>query len=344
MAHCIGLSRALGKVLCGAIGLLAAGALPDAQAAELPVELGGFVDGQAQASTASDTSRGFMVNDGALYLSKSVQSVSFLIDMPFRLVQAGTPNLEFAAVKAQAVVGQQFKNGMRWKVGQFDTTYGLEANDTVAVPFTRQGNVYNFTDPFVHLGLQIGYDFAEEFGVNALVASPSDSGTLGPSKRPQMGLQLVKSGNKRFSVGGLVTAQPGFDRYSYYGDVTLGLSVGRLLLDAEVNVQKRAGERTADGKVLPMGVGSLAQVLVQVTRKMTAGVRGEFISSLSHRDPRAAVLDEYLKYQTLVFVGPQYRLHQSLVVKADYSLQLDEKFSGDKATIHGLQASAVYKF
>lgn len=344
MVHCL---ASVGTRVLGVLGVLSLASgicAAEASAADLPVELGGFVDGQAQASTAVDSIRGFMVNDGALYLSKTVQSVTFLIDMPFRLVQAGTPNLEFAAVKAQAFVGQQFKNGFRWKVGQFDTSYGLEANDTVAVPFTRQGNVYNFTDPFVHLGFQAGYDFAETYAVNLLVASPSDSGTLGPSKRPQMGLQLVKSGDRRFSIGALVTALPGLDRYSYYGDMTAGLTLGRVLLDAEVNVQKRVGEKTADGKALPLGVGSLAQVLVQVTRKLSAGVRGEFISSLSHRDPRANVLDEYLKYQTLVFVGPQYRLHQSLVVKADYSLQLDQKFSGQEDTIHGVQASAVYKF
>jgi hypothetical protein len=315
-----------------------------ALADDTPLTVGGFVDGQLQASSEADMQHGFLVNDGAIYISKSAGGASFLVDLPLRLAQSALPNVEVGTLKPQAYVAYQHSNGFRWKLGQFDTSYGLESNDSVAVAFTRQGNVYNFTDPFVHTGLQLGYDVSSRVGINLLLGSPADTGTLGASKRLQSGLQVAVTGDTRFAVGGLVTAYPGLDDFGLYADITAGITSGKLAVDIEANWQKRPLDTTPTGAKVKDGIAALVQAIYSATDKVSAGIRAEYITNISRRDPRAPVLSGYIKSQVLVFVGPQYRITPDLQLKADYSLQMDDNYVGGSDTIHGAQAAAVYRF
>jgi hypothetical protein len=339
-------------VLSIAIGLAFSVSAGSAHAAEVSsLRLNGFVDAQVQSTTSQQITRGFMVNDGAIYLTTAAEGIDFLADLPFRLVTGGSPNFEFATIKAQAYIGQKYANGIRWKLGQFDTPYGFEANDTHYVAFTRQGSVYNFTDPFVHTGLQLSYVTANLFSVNLVVGAPRDTGPLKAGTNPEFGAQVALLGDLRFSLGGLASKSSANDKFSYYVDATAGINLGSLSIDAEVNYQRRQGESTTQatspypaGTELPAGIGSLLHVVYNLNEGVSFGARGEYVTKLAKKDPRAVAGQDYLDKQILVFVGPQFGIAKDMRLKVDYSFQRDEEYSGTIETIHGGQAAVVYKF
>ena len=241
-----------------------------------PLLVSGFIDAQFQATsrhsfngTSNQNSRGFSIHDGALYVSKSVGNGEAKLDIPFSLrdkggktIGSGTDStganvsvtagngvdFDIATVRAQAYVGQKYENGLRWKLGQFDTSYGFEVNDTVDIALSRQGYVYNYTDPFVHTGLQVGYDFSPTYGMNLLAANRKDSG-LQRDDRLQYGIQFVSTSVFRWSLGGLYQkALNGLD--DLYADLTIGSTFGNTAVDAEVsfNNNEVAAKSTPDRK------------------------------------------------------------------------------------------------
>jgi len=314
-------------------------------ATDTSLKLGGFVDAQVQSSTNPGLARGFLVNDGALYLSTGSSNLEAMLDLPFRLVNAGSGSFEFATLKTQAYVASKYSNGLRWKLGQFDTSYGFEANDTVNVVFTRQGSVKSFTDPFVHAGFQLGYDITNNFAINALIGAPSDTGTLRDGSNPEFGLQAVLKGDFRMSAGALISKAAANQELNYYIDTTIGITAGALAIDAELNYQEREGQTTPDKKSeLAGATGSLLQFLYAFNDMSSFGVRGEYITHVAKRDSRATMAQNYLDEQYLIFIGPQFNVTNNMKMKVDYSYQHDEEYTGSKQNAHGLQAALVYKF
>jgi hypothetical protein len=240
----------------------AAGKSPVSTALPPAPVLSGFIDAQAQISSTGARKNGFLVNDGALYISHLTERLEAKIDIPFRMAGLETANFELGATRAQAYVSWKWNNGLRVKLGQFDTTFGLEANDTVDVPFTRQGIVYNSTDPFVHTGMMLSYDWAKELSLNFYLADPNDRGVM-IGKNPQFGAQILYASELRLTAGALLT-DVGVG-WAIYADTTAGVTLGKFTVDTEVNLNQ--------SPTLTRSYGLLGQVMWSANEEFSYGTR-----------------------------------------------------------------------
>jgi hypothetical protein len=308
------------------------------------VKISGFLDAQYIQNDHQELTRGFLINDGALYLTTTTEGVDFKIDLPFRMFTQNSPNFDLGLTKAQAFVGQKLSNGFRWKVGQFDTSFGFEGNDTVDVLFTRQGSVYNFTDPFVHTGMLLGYDFNSELGLNFYMDNPNDRGVL-TGKNIQYGLQLVDaSSTSRFSAGFLVNQDPTTQEMNYYLDVTSGITMASFSIDTELSYNKRYDLPTPESSTT-QGLGVLLQFAYTFTESLSFGSRTEYVTQLALPDPRGIVIGGPLKSQVLSFFGIQYSLTKGIRLKFDYSYQKDLYFvTSESEVANGFQMASVFRF
>ncbi len=309
------------------------------------LKLSGFLDAQYQGSSNSDMHRGFLLNDGALYLTWDLAKLDFKIDLPFRMYTQNGPDFQLGLTKAQAFVGQKYESGFRWKIGQFDTTFGFEGNDTVDIVFSRQGNVYNFTDPFVHTGILLGYDFNADWGLNAYIADPNDRGIL-QGKDLQFGLQLVKASQTfRFAPGLLVNRDFSTQQYNYEADLVAGVTLGKLAIDGEINYNSRNDIINPETGTGIRGIGALLQVQYSINDDWNIAVRPEYITQQAYTDPKSTATQTLLKSQVLVFVGPQYNINKYIRLRLDYSYQQDTQFiTNTSLSYHGFNLGAVFKF
>lgn len=312
---------------------------------EVVAKISGFVDAQFVKSTRQSMNRGFLLNDGAIYVTSELKEVEFKVDIPFRMYTVGNPNFEVGLTRAQAYVGQKLASGFKWKIGQFDTTFGFEGNDTVDITFSRQGNVYNYTDPFVHTGLFFGYDFSPELNLNFYVANPNDRG-VSTNKNLQYGAQLVRSASDfRFAIGGMLNADSTTGKTNYYADVVTGVTVGGLSVDAEASYNYRSDIINPDTGTGINGIGALLHIVYQFSEPFTFGARGEYITQQALADPKETAPQSTLKSQVLIFAGPQYYITKNIRLKLDYSLQMDTEYGSSTAQLsHGLQIGSILRF
>jgi hypothetical protein len=351
------------------LGLLVSMSSQSAFSAEVAgVTFSGFVDAQFQSASKSPynsssnlNSRGFSVHDGALYITRATKNTEVKVDIPFSLRDKGgkkigtdstggdvfgqnSVDFDIATVRAQAYVSHKMENGFRWKLGQFDTSYGFEVNDTVDGTFTRQGYVYNYTDPFVHTGLQLGYDMNSTMGINVLVANRKDGGlqndyissTSTLSKRQlQYGLQFVSTGDIRYSVGALYQSTS-TKNADLYADITLGKTFGSTAVDAEMswNNNEFSGRSTVNT------IAYLLNVVHTIDSTWSAGVRGEYLKNAFLPGSAAATESAYL-----VFAGPQMNVSELLKLKLDGFWDSKKVVSGATAVnAYGGQIAAVHRF
>ena len=315
-------------------------------AADEGVKVGGFVDAQYNWLNQPNykNTNTFNVNDGALYLGKSLGAGEVFVDIPFRskteaeISGGSTNNSNFVvgADKAQAYVAWKYENGLSWKLGQFDSLYGFESNDSPDLVFAKQGLLYgnvpntpNALDlagltavkPMVHTGLAVTYDLSELLGVTFLVANPNPQAKMYDGN-PDFGFKISsKFDIFHTSVGGLFT-RVGDNKGSLF-DIMAGAKFGKLMADLEVTFDKK-----------PMGsaetrFGSLVQLGYSLNDKMNVATRFE-----------------YTKLGTLKALswttGPQWSFSRDLVAKLDYTLCTVD--GTDKTTSSSINLAAVQKF
>lgn len=308
--------------------------------------VGGFVDSQFHWSNTKANSRGIHLHDGAIYFSHALGGSDLKIDVPFRLMTAGSPNLSIGMVRGQAYVAHTYENGFRWKMGQFDTSFGFEMNDSADVFFTQQGSVYNFTDPFVHLGLLAGYDLSKDMGINFIVGAPKDAGASG-SSNGQFGLQFVKTGDMRFAIGGLMNKPNGAEKFSIYGDMTVGATLGDFDIDLEVNYTMLGDAMNPDALTDQLsGLGALLNLQYKLSDTVAIGYRGEFVTGLGRMDPYGTDTTT-MKQQMTGAIGPRFQMTKNMQVKVNYLMTMNtawDVLGGASDTGHAAALSAVYKF
>jgi hypothetical protein len=344
--------KSISALVLGALPLVAP--LTNVHAVEGPavVRVSGFVDPQLQITSSGNTvSKGFVLNDGALYVDGSVESTEFKIDIPLRMFSTGNVDFDIAKTRAQAYASAKYSNGLKWKLGQFDTTFGFEGNDTVDIAFTRQGIVYTFTDPFVHTGLLVGYEMGE-MSFNLYATNPNDSGILPSGTKPsdpfanpvtnngmQYGAQFVyTSPELRGSLGGLTFMNGKSNMSDIYYDVTLGVTIDAFSMDAEISYNKVGANATAS-------YGYLLQLMYTGPEGLSFGARGEIVNDRSQRESRMYDQLGAVSKQSLLFVGPQYAVNSALKLKLDYTYQSVVATEGAVSVPeHGLNVAAVYRF
>ena len=135
---------------------------------------------------------GFLVEDAAFYLSKKSNKLNLLIDLPFsrqkedaagatgavtpQLYKSSGPDLEFATRKAQVVASYQALEWLKVSLGQFDTIFGYELNDSKDRFFGQTGLVYNYALPVTHVGV-LGEIVSHGFTLKLMAANPNGRGS-----------------------------------------------------------------------------------------------------------------------------------------------------------------------
>lgn len=141
-----------------------------------PLELSGFVDAQGQ-WIEKEQEPGFLINDGAIYLTRKQGTFTLLVDLAF--TSGGETNdFEFATEKSQAYLAGHHENGFFWQFGRFDSVVGFEANDSLGHSFARS-SAYTGAFPSTFTGLMTGYDRSEGMSMALVIANLANSDSPG---------------------------------------------------------------------------------------------------------------------------------------------------------------------
>ena len=290
---------------------------------ESPIKtsVGGFIDAQFNTTKSDATTQGFVINDGAVYLSGKYKNTTGFLDIPFAggsIAGTPTPNFNLGLVDAQAYIEHIHDSGLTWKIGQWDAIYGFEVNDTNGVAFTRQGLVFNWAVPFVEAGLLISHNFGL-ITAKAYVGNPNDTnGIFDSLERLEMGGQFALNHEMLRLTPGLRTKQTVSGRLTHF-DLLAGVTLGDWALDFEFDTVKTSGS-TRGYAYMAHILGSLDKV----REGLSAGARFEFLKDLEGNPTNNRTLQ--------LTVGPQYKLSKILKLKTDYSWQQRKLTAGAAAT------------
>jgi hypothetical protein len=325
------------KILLSQILVWSLGSFSVAMAAD---GFSGFVD--AQYNWVKQTKgNGFTLNDGALYYAKTIGTTDFFLDIPFAwdnsAAAAGTNDFKFGKEKAQAFFGLNYQvkdSSYRLQVGQFDSSLGLESNDSIDNPFTMDSLVETNSIPFTHTGVMLSANchgfFAQGIASNANVLDASGTGYNSSGSRNSENIEVgavfgYSADLYHFQAGYLGHNQAGVAGMQSLYNVTAGTSLKMVDVDVEGSFIKVGGAS--------MQKGAVVQALVKPDDKFSFGGRGEILSKLGAH------------HATQVTVGPQYQVYQPLKVKADITWNKTQATAGsDKATTTTANVAALYKF
>lgn len=325
---------------------------------------------------------GFLVNQGAMVLNDEFEGVEMAVDIPFRSsnqmdtatgTYAGESSneLELATEEAQAYLKYQYDSGFYWQLGQFDSYFGLESNDTVDLLFTDTGILRDFL-PRTHTGALVGYGFLP-FHVQLMVAN-SNSGTrqaddesaeyslrLGWSQEPvqaSIGMSYMKT-------NGEYILAPTNERIEYQPRLLLNgvvqARIGKLELGGEIDIAQSRLEtaQTVSGrKDHEMAMGYLIQGIFNFNSKLGAGVRYEylrndetndFVQTVQAANAGTTTITGQDGYISKLTIGIRYFLNEELAAKVGvdlYNLNVgtDLPVEGKSLTWMAAAAGMVYDF
>jgi len=218
------------------LGLMGVVLMSGAAFAADGIKLGGFADVGFTFSNATDpATKSFGVGDGAFYFGKTMGMGEVLVDIPFFYSTATGPNGILAGARqAQAWISWKYENGAWWKMGQFDSLFGYEANDSWDRTFSKAGLVSG-TVPVTHTGLNVGYKASDNLNIGLLISDPHDKGAMAAGGKFDFGGKIETSSDAfNASVGFLMSY--GTSAYGYLVDVIAGSKMGQLNANVEFNM------------------------------------------------------------------------------------------------------------
>lgn len=300
----------------------------------------GFVDGQIIGGSlfqSPSNSPTFVFNEGAVYATTTVGGGTVFLDIP---VSGGNANNNFniAQGKAQAYINFKYDVGLWWRLGQFDTIYGLEANDTKDITFTRHSSLYSFrgapTSRVTHTGLMVGYNFTEEVWFKALASNPLNQGIRSTTTAVQnfeYGGVLGYNGPMFHLSGGILIHKPSTETEMLL-DFVLGTKIEQLTLDLEFLLAKSAVLNSTSG------FGIMGHFVYAINDEWSLGLRPELLSKLVNN------VDGNTRFQ--ITFGPQAKVTDHLTCKLDYTFRSDKASSAATASTssHGFGLAAVHTF
>lgn len=301
------------------------------------VSVGGFVDAQARWKSKTE-SDGFAIHDGAIYLSKEFSKGKFMLDLPFKwdATAAGSNNdFQFAKGKAQAYLNYSLHKMVSAQIGQWDTGYGFEVNDSVDNTFTDTGLIYGI-NPVTHTGLMLALTPEVPTGALTVKAFTADANNRGKKD----GVNLEYGGQVSYShdffhaaAGYLFFSDKSVSKKRHYLDFLLGASLmDRVNVDAEIVLLKDPNLTTGNND--KWGQGYLLNAVLKATDMINLSVRGE----MTKKTPGSESV-------TQVTTGPQIALTEALKLRADYTLNRTKAISGGTTvTAHMINGGAVYRF
>lgn len=222
------------------------------QAAAPAVKVNAFIDFRrtdvyshnhnVDTSPVSNERSGFLVEDAALYLSYTNQKLEGMIDIPFSrngTTDSDSVDLGFAKAKAQLWMRYAITDSLKITLGQFDTFFGFELNDSKDRVFGNGGLMFGM-NPVVHSGAYLEYAW-NGVVLRAMSANPADRETLGTGDGAhyETGASVGWSNSMaRFQLGYLtremkdLATVPGDSRRNYMNAVA-GVTYGPVSVDVE---------------------------------------------------------------------------------------------------------------
>lgn len=283
----------------------------------------------------SHAESGFGLEDGAFYANYEKNKILVVADLPFRRgkdidynTAATTPNqssngnIVFGVDKAQLYLKYKATENFLIDMGQFDTIFGVELNDSKDRVFNRAGLVYEATLPVTHTGLMLEYSRSGAY-TKIFAANPNNKGSYGTSTTKD---ENTEYGGAIGYSNDLVRCQIGYMSRSILradllktenrtlADGTFGLTLGPLSLDFEYAIVTDPSKNTltstdaADSE--SAGTGSFVLVNYKVTEALSLGLRYEALD----KDPSS------LSLQTATSSGAnlQYKVDSNLSLKTEF--------------------------
>jgi len=310
------------KYLATAVALI--GSIPFAGAAD-GTTVGGFLD----AGFAISGPKGVdptIIRDGALYFNHAAGNSSFKFDMPFQAGGTDNNDLLVGFDKAQVYLSHTYASGAAWRMGQFDSIFGLERNDTIDNFFVDQGVIYALTQPKTNTGVEASYKISDMLKAQAYVSGARDSGGEDLGTRPEFGAKVSMSGEYNVSLGGWYK-KVAADTNAMYLNLAADTKLAGLNLGAEAVYQK-AGDTDAK-----MSFGVMGDT--NVMENMDAGIRAQYLMD--------QVADGSSQLQATA--GVRYKMDKNLSVKANYVFDTTTAATGaTSVTDHSGQLAAVFGF
>lgn len=126
---------------------------------------------------------GFSIEEAALYVSGQATDFSFFLDLPLRRdkTTAGvseSSQLVLGADRAQAYLKVLLMDSLFLTLGQFDTPYGVELNDSKDRVFMKTGLLYDYALPVTHTGVSIDGSVSS-LSYRVLAANSNNKGSFG---------------------------------------------------------------------------------------------------------------------------------------------------------------------
>lgn len=125
---------------------------------------------------------GFSIEEAAFYATVEATDFSFFIDIPVRREksadgQSTSNQLVLGSDRAQAYVKVPLKENLSITLGQFDTPYGVELNDSKDRVFMKTGLLYDFALPVTHTGVSFDGSW-KSLNYKVLAANSNNRGSF----------------------------------------------------------------------------------------------------------------------------------------------------------------------
>ena len=306
----------------------------------------------------------------AFYISKKSNNLSLLIDLPFSRLKedaagitgpntppfykSSGPNLEFATRKAQVIAAYQINEKLKVSLGQFDTVFGYELNDSRDRFFGQTGLVYNYALPVTHMGV-LGEFVCHALTLKLMAANPNGRGsrdntnnlgqsTVNGEDNTEYGVTLGRSGEQwRAQVGYLTRPRLAYDlarKKRTLFDVVVGFTLlEHLNLDGEVAlVNDPAKDIDGDGDFDTGGEGQgyMLHITYDFDNKWKVGGRYEIAD---HR------LDPLFKQTQAYAVGAHYQFESDASLRSEivqYQLDPGHGTSNQRLTVFSVGALMTF--
>lgn len=247
---------------------------------------------------------GFGLEEGAFFLSYEKDGLSAVLDLAFRRAKdvdtnaaATTPNqssngnLGVGVDHSQLYLKYKISESFILDIGQFDTIFGVELNDSKDRIFGKTGLVYDYTLPVTHTGLMVEF-VTGAVTTKIFAANPNNKGSFGTSTS---GDEKAEYGGALSYAGSVLRGQVGLmgrpiQKASALGngnrllmDFLLGATLGKLSLDLELSrindPSKNTLTNSDSSDEESAGLGFLALASYQVSDSVLFGLRYEQIQN-----------------------------------------------------------------
>jgi hypothetical protein len=303
------------------LGLMSAMLIGGAAMAADGIKLGGFVDAGWMWKKATPDTNTFAIMDGALSVGKTMGMGEVMLELPLTASNAADNTLAIGGDETKAYVSWKYDNGFMWKMGQFDSLFGMEASRSADRFFSSKSKMYSLT-PSNHLGLMVGYDFSDALGLGLALANPTGKGTM-ENGNLDIAVKLnTKSDGFHVSLGALFSQAVGQDADMAF-DIIAGTKMDAMTFDVEAWISKP--------NVGDTGFGVLGMFTYGMDEMVSLGARVEWASKLYTEGDLIGLA-----------VGPEFAMNKEFKVRAEYGLQKYDVTGQDPT--HMISLSAVHRF